>query len=88
MQRRDFPSEAAYLRAHREAFELALQLGITPREAGEKIRRRKASERDEQLSRKIEELKATARATEAAHDPAPMPCRSFENFDAPHMMRN
>ena len=36
------PSLAKHYRAHREAFTLALELGITPREAEAEIRKRQA----------------------------------------------
>ena len=41
-----FASEAERLRAHREEFTLALELGCTPREAREKLRSMRARERD------------------------------------------
>lgn len=37
-----FASEAERLRAHRAAFNLALELGITPREAEAELRKRRA----------------------------------------------
>ena len=41
-----YASEAERLRAHREAFTLALQLGCTPREAERELRRRKRKRMD------------------------------------------
>lgn len=41
-----YASEAERLRAHREAFTLALQLGCTPREAEREMRRRKRKRMD------------------------------------------
>lgn len=41
-----FASEAERMRAHREEFTLALELGCTPKEAREKLRAMRARERD------------------------------------------
>lgn len=47
-------SMAERLRAHREAFELALQLGCTPKEAEAEIARRKAAEKARQARERLE----------------------------------
>lgn len=43
---------AEKMRAHREAFELALELGCTPREAEKELRRRRAWADHEDLQRR------------------------------------
>lgn len=77
MDRRDFPSDAAYYRAHREAFELALELRCTPKEAEEELRRRKAWAR----LRALEQIEKSTPTT-------PRTPTTFRDWDAPHMMRN
>ncbi len=46
-------TSAARIRQHRLAFEMALKLGCTPREAEEEMRRRAAIERDQQASARL-----------------------------------
>ncbi len=70
-------SLAERLRAHREAFELALELGCTPKEAEQEIARRKAA---------AQAREARARLL-AKVNAAPRP-RQHENWNAPWMMRN
>ena len=48
-----YASEAERLRAHREAFQLALQLGCTPREAAEQLRLEKAAQADREASSRL-----------------------------------
>ena len=50
------PTRAERLHAHREAFNLALREGITPREAEALIALRAASSRWEQTKRRMNEL--------------------------------
>lgn len=69
-------SLAERLRAHREAFELALELGCTPREAEEELARRAARKRWEE-SRDRLAAKRNAR-----------PERRFADWDTPWMMRD
>jgi|GEM_PF-650650 len=90
MRRAEFPSDAAYYRAHRAAFELALHLGITPREAEAEIRRRKAMEAIAALKARKEMIRLQRSASHGAaiaHDPTPPP-PSPSDWDAPYMMRN
>ena len=47
-----FASDAERYRTHREAFTLALELGITPREAAVELRRRRAWADHEALERR------------------------------------
>lgn len=70
-------SLAERLRAHREAFQLALQLGCTPKEAEQEIARRKTAARSREV-----------RARLAAKMNAPPRPRQHENWNAPWMMRD
>ena len=72
-----FASEADRLRAHREAFLLALELGCTPREAEAELRRRAARDRDAQASARL-----------AAKMAAPLPALRRPPADEPWMMRD
>lgn len=47
-------SEAERLRAHGEAFRLALQLGCTPKEAENELRVRRAQAQSEELTRRLQ----------------------------------
>ncbi len=71
-------SEAERLRAHREAFCLAMELGITPREAEAELRRRRAIARDHETTARLQ-AKMCAAPRAAQHSPS---------WDAPWMMRN
>lgn len=53
------------MRAHREAFGLALELGITPKDAAKLIALREAKARDEEATRRLA-AKMAAAATPAA----------------------
>lgn len=57
---------AEQLRAHRAAFTLALELGCTPREAEQELRRRAAKAREEESKRRM-----------AAKLAAPVRCRAI-----------
>lgn len=60
---------AEKMRAHREAFELALELGCTPREAEKELRRRRAWADHEDLQRRAAaKLARPAPRTAAAPD--------------------
>ncbi len=63
-------------RAHREAFELALQLGCTPKEAEAEIARRKAAQQAREARAR---LRARMNAT---------PRPAHEHWSAPWMMRD
>lgn len=75
-----FASKAEYYRHHRAMFTLALELGVTPAEAETEARRREARARRERLDAKLRRPTAALQAEPAT--------RQFENWDAPHMMRN
>ena len=79
-----FASEAERLRAHRQAFNLAMELGCTPREAEAVLRRR------ERARLKACGTRAPA-MTDAAHeqDDAPAaPANQFERWESRWMMRD
>lgn len=48
-----FQSDAERYRAHRAAFSLALELGCTPREAADELRRRAAMAREAESKRRM-----------------------------------
>lgn len=73
-----YASEAERLRAHREAFNLALELGITPREAEAELRRRRAIAHDRESTARLQ----------AKMCAASQPSRISASWDAPWMMRN
>lgn len=77
MRRADFPSDAAYYRAHRAAFTLALELGCTPKDAEDEMRRRHARERDRAAQQRLDFKINTA----------PLP-RPADNWGAPWMLRD
>jgi len=64
-------------RAHREAFVLAQELGCTPKEAEQELRRRAARA-----------CEAASVARMAAKDAASSPSTSSRNWEAPWMMRD
>ena len=72
-----FASEAERLRAHREAFELSLKLGCTPREAERELQKRAALARIEDGKRRL-----------AAMNAAPLPSQSAPLRDERWMMRD
>lgn len=74
-----YTSEAERLRAHREAFTLALELGCTPREAEEHLRLERASAADVEASSRL-----------AAKQAAPLspPASAVPDWDAPWMHHN
>lgn len=76
-----YASEAERLRAHREAFTLALELGCTPREAEAELRRRKTRRRATCGTRVPEPAPA---ATDAVPHPAP----GFGEWGTRWMMRD
>jgi len=51
-------SDAERYRAHREAFTLALELGCTPVEAADELRRRAAAKADRAATARLELLRA------------------------------
>lgn len=67
-------SLADRLRQHRLAFELALKLGCTPKEAEIEMRRRAAVERDQQ---------ASARLAAKLAKPMPIATRNITHGDEP-----
>lgn len=71
-----YASEAERMRAHRKAFQRALAEGITPAEAQAAIDHEAAMERHRQAAARL-----------AAKMAAPEP-RQFENWGAPHMLRD
>lgn len=79
MRRADFASEAEYYRAHREAFLLAQELGCTPKEAEDELRRRQAFARDREATRRLAAKRnapcSRELASRAGHEPdeAPVP---------------
>lgn len=72
-------SQAEKWRAHRKAFELALELGCTPREAEAEMRRIEARERDRAASDRLAQKMA------GASEPQTLPA---ERRDEPWMMRD
>lgn len=74
------PSLAEKCRAHRRAFKLALRLGITPAEAAEKIADSERRKRCRQAEQKL-----LAKLDAPIRSPA---SRTFEDWDAKHMMRD
>lgn len=73
-----FASEAERFRAHREAFELALELGCTPAAAAHELRRRRAAASDQEATRRL-----AAKVAESA------PCQTAAaRWDAPWMLRD
>lgn len=74
-----YASEAERLRAHREAFQLALQLGCTPREAEERLRAEKAAAADREASGRL------AAKLDRPLTPAPS---AAPDWDAPWMLNN
>ena len=73
------PTLAERYRAHRQAFELALELGCTPAEAAAELDRRAARARWEQAERRLR-----ARID----SPLRIPSRARPPEDAPWMMRD
>lgn len=71
-------SLAEHYRAHRAAFALALELGCTPKEAADELRRREARERDQTT---------TARLHAKMNAPS-APIHRDLPADAPWMMRD
>jgi hypothetical protein len=71
-------SLAEHYRAHRAAFELALELGCTPKEAADELRRREARARDREA---MARLQAKMNAPLAPHYREPP-------ADAPWMLRD
>ncbi len=80
-----FASKAEYFRHHRKVMELAMELGVTPVEAEARMKAVAARERHR--------AKMARRGLPSALPPlslrpeAPQPV-SFDQFDAPWMMRN
>lgn len=70
-------SLAEHYRAHRAAFDLALEMGCTPKEAAMELRRRAAIEREQACLRRM-----------AAKDAALAPRAAQSEWDAPWMLRN
>ncbi len=77
MDRRDFSTEADYLRHHRRCFELGLELGVTPREAEKKLAQMQARERDRAASDRLQ--------TKINTPLQPVP--DFQQWNAPWMAR-
>ena len=75
--KRKFASQAEYYRHHRQVMVLALELGVTPAEADAELARREAHARWRETRARLLARQAQSR-----------PRRNFEEFDAPHMMRN
>ncbi len=75
--RRRFASDAEYYRHHRKVFLLALELGCTPVKAEAKMR---------EIARR--ERQRAAEARRAPSNTFPAQPRSFQDWDAPYMMRN
>jgi len=70
MRRADFTSDADYYRAHRQAFVLAQQLGVTPIEAEVELKKRQRQECAARLQAKIEApLQPGMAALRGGHDP-------------------
>ena len=71
-------SQAEQLRAHREAFTLAMKLDCTPREAAEKLRLQRAIERNREATARLD-----AKLSGEPHKP-----KASEQWDAKWMMRD
>ena len=82
MMPRKFASLAEKYRHHRKCFELALELGVTPPEAEQRMALMEIRER--------ERARASARMSRDAQRQARANTeqRGFERWDAPHMMRD
>lgn len=76
-----FASQAAYYRHQRKVFALALEMGVTPREAELELKRRAVRSRWSSTEERL-------RAAPASRSLPPAQPTSFEDWDAPHMMRN
>lgn len=84
---RKLPPLADRLRAHRREFKLALRLHITPHQARLLIEQSKARKRSQQANDRLTRL-LTEPVRRRATTPTPQPAPgTFENWDAPHMMR-
>lgn len=79
-----YASEAERLRAHREAFTLALQLGCTPREAERELRRRKRKRMDACGTR----APAEQPETESTEDLTALQLDDYRAWGSPWMMRD
>lgn len=80
MMARSYSSQAEKYRAHRRAFRLGQRLGVTPAEAQAVIDRSEARKRWKETTARLQaKIDGTPRE-EAA--------RSFEQWDAPHMLRD
>lgn len=77
--RRDFPSDAAWYRHHRACFELALERGITPKDAEAEIERIAAREKHRA---------ATERLARKVNAPVMPGGQGFERWEAPWMGRD
>lgn len=75
-------SLAEYYRAHREAFELALELGITPRSAGILLRERARKRR------RACGTMAPAQPADTDFEPMDAPVTDYREWPARWMMRD
>ena len=64
---------------HRRAFALALELGITPREAEEKLRHQAAMERHREAARRL----AAKMAAPVVYGPRPAPSDAVDGDERP-----
>jgi hypothetical protein len=76
-------SPAEYYRAHREAMELALQLGCTPKEAAELLRKRAAQAAEAAARARMAAPLRQAPGERPAREP-----RAAADRDQPWMMRD
>jgi hypothetical protein len=80
MMARSYSSLAEKYRAHRRAVKLGMRLGVTPAEAQAAIDRSEARKRWKEAKARLQ-AKIDGTPRESA-------TRSFEQWDAPHMLRD